>query len=87
MSDKPHLVLSWHFDCNTKELKCSLAEGTCVYYAHEGGSKGYTKVYKGEETHISPDQWQIFEKDINLKNQNILLLQELREIQITLQLK
>ena len=63
MSDKPHLVLSWHFDCNTKELKCSLAEGTCVYYAHEGGSKGYTKVYKGEETHISPDQWQIFEKE------------------------
>lgn len=63
MSDKPHLVLSWHFDCNTKELSCSLANGKCVYYAHQGGLEGYTKVYQGEETHVSADHWQTFEKE------------------------
>lgn len=61
--ERPHLVLEWHFDCNTKELTCSLAQGQCVYTAHQGGKEGYTKVYLGEETYISENLWQIEEKN------------------------
>lgn len=55
--EKPHLVLEWHFDCNTKELSCSLANGTVKYIAHDGGYSGYTKIEDGSETFIEQGCW------------------------------
>lgn len=55
--EQPHLILDWHFDCNTQILSCTLADGECVYIAHKGGIGGYTKTYKGEETTIAENDW------------------------------
>ena len=55
--EKKHLILDWHFDCNTQQLKCELADGECVYIAHEGGNKGYTKIFNDAETFIEDVDW------------------------------
>lgn len=57
MAEKPHLILSWHFDCNTQELSCTLADGEVKYVAHSGGNHGYTKYYNGEEIEIDHMDW------------------------------
>ncbi len=50
------MVLDWYFDCETQRLWCPIGD-ELVYEAHEGGSKGYKKIYKGKETLIAPRQW------------------------------
>ena len=59
---KEHLVLEWCFDCETQELTCSLADGECVYVAHNGGKEGYTKTYQGNTETISSADWEQHEK-------------------------
>jgi len=56
MSDeRPHLILEWHFNSETQELKCDL-EGL-TYIAHEGGNGGYTKIFEGSKTTIDSLEW------------------------------
>ena len=55
--EKPHLVLEWHFDCNTKELSCTLADGEVKYIAHDGGYSGYTKIENDTEVFIDEGDW------------------------------
>lgn len=56
MSDnQSHLILEWHFNSETQELKCEL-EGV-TYIAHEGGNAGYTKIFEGSKTAIDSEDW------------------------------
>ena len=61
METKPHLVLFWTFDIPNYRLYIDL-DDECTYEAIEGGTKGYTKTYKGEVTHITPYMWESAEK-------------------------
>jgi hypothetical protein len=58
---KPQLVLYWTMDCPAQRLWIQIAPDL-TYEAHEGGSLGYTKVYQGETTHVSPQEWEEVEK-------------------------
>lgn len=59
--DKPHLVLFWTFDIPNQKLSTKIADDL-EYEALEGGSQGYTKIYKGETTHITAIEWETTEK-------------------------
>ena len=54
---KKHLVLDWHFNLPTQELSIQIEENL-KYIAHEGGNKGYTKIYEGVETTVTQDEWE-----------------------------
>jgi hypothetical protein len=58
---KPHLVLNWTFDIPNNRLYIDIADDL-TYEALQGGTLGYTKIYKGEKFHIDPTQWQETEK-------------------------
>lgn len=60
---KPHLVLEWTMDHTTDPalLYTELADD-CKYYALQGGHTGYTKIYQGVETTITPGAWELTEK-------------------------
>ena len=53
---KPHLVLDWHFDLPKQELFIEI-DKDLKYIAHEGGNKGYTKIFKKETTSLTQDEW------------------------------
>ena len=55
--NKKHLVLDWNFNLRTQELSIDIATDL-KYIAHEGGYKGYTKIFGDEETSITPDGWE-----------------------------
>jgi hypothetical protein len=57
----PHLVLDWSFNIPTQELSIELTEDL-KYIALEGGRKGFTKIFKGETTHVSLPDWDNLEK-------------------------
>jgi hypothetical protein len=61
MSTKPHLVLNWTFDIPNHKLFIRIADDL-EYEALEGGTSGFTKRYKGAETHIDIFQWEETEK-------------------------
>lgn len=62
MSDnRPHLVLNWTFDIPNHKLFIKIADDL-EYEAHEGGTLGYTKIYKNVTGHITPFQWEETEK-------------------------
>jgi hypothetical protein len=64
---KSDMVLDWVFDIPNQTLSCKIGENL-EYIALEGGTKGYTKLYRKSdahswtETHITNDQWSIEEK-------------------------
>lgn len=53
----PHMLLDWHFDCNTGKLTCELEDGNLIYEAHAGGYEGYTKTYNDVVTTIANKEW------------------------------
>ena len=65
--DKPHLVLFWTFDIPNNLLYCDVDENL-RYISHEGGTLGYTKLYRLSadqdfvKTHITPEYWEEYEK-------------------------
>jgi len=61
MTTQPHLVLHWTFDIPNNRLFIRIADDL-EYEAHEGGSLGYTKIYQGVTSHVSPEQWSQTEK-------------------------
>jgi len=61
MTTQPHLVLHWTFDIPNNKLFIRIADDL-EYEAHEGGSLGYTKIYQGVTSHVSPEQWTQTEK-------------------------
>ena len=51
MSDeRPHLILEWHFNSETQELKCDL-EGL-TYIAHEGAMAAIQKFSKDQRQRL-----------------------------------
>jgi hypothetical protein len=61
MSNKPHLVLNWTFDIPNHRLFIQLSD-ELEYEAINGGRDGFTKRYKGVETHVDIFEWQETEK-------------------------
>ena len=61
MTDKPHLVLNWTFDVPNHKLFIKIADDL-EYESLEGGTLGYTKTFKGVQTHITPNEWEDTEK-------------------------
>jgi hypothetical protein len=61
MDLKPDLVLDWYFDIPNQKLFCPIGDDL-EYIAHEGGTKGVTKIYKGVTTFLTSEQWQDEEK-------------------------
>ena len=60
-NNKPHLVLNWTFDVPNHKLFIKLADDL-EYEAHEGGTLGFTKTYKGVKSHVTLLEWQATEK-------------------------
>jgi hypothetical protein len=58
---KYHLVLQWVHNADTQELTCKI-NSNLKYYAHSGGEQGYTKIYFGETTKLTPQNWETDEK-------------------------
>jgi hypothetical protein len=58
---KPDLVLDWYFDIPNQKLYC-LIDDDLEYIAHEGGTAGVTKIFKGVTTFLTNWQWQQEEK-------------------------
>ena len=61
MTSKPHLILNWLFDVPNYKLTCKIGDDL-EYEALEGGCEGFTKRYKGVESHVDIFAWQITEK-------------------------
>jgi hypothetical protein len=61
MEEKPHLVLFWTFDVPNHKLFINITDDL-EYEALEGGTKGYTKTYKGVVSHVSALEWERTEK-------------------------
>ena len=61
MTTKPDMVLDWYFDIPQQKVYCKI-DDNLEYIAHEGGSKGYTKIYNGEESFVTSDDWHFKEK-------------------------
>lgn len=61
------MVLDWVFDIPNQKLSCKIGENL-EYIALEGGTKGFTKLYRKSdadswtETHITSEQWSVEEK-------------------------
>ena len=62
--DKPHMVLHWIFDIPNYKLTCKIGDDShwVEYEAIEGGCEGFDKLYKGEKTHVTLDEWKKSEK-------------------------
>jgi len=54
--DKPHLVLHWTFDVPNNILSCKIGEDL-QYFAYEGGTLPFSKIYKGVTSTVSVEEW------------------------------
>lgn len=59
--EKPNLILNWIFDIPNQRLYTKISDDL-EYQALEGGTLGYTKTYKGEVSHVTPNEWDFIEK-------------------------
>lgn len=53
---QPHLVLFWTYDIPNQKLFTKIADDL-EYVAIEGGTKGFSKTFKGQVTNIEADLW------------------------------
>jgi len=61
MTTKPDMVLEWTFDIPQQKVYCKL-DDNLEYIALEGGSIGFIKIYNGQESYVSLDDWRDKEK-------------------------
>ena len=61
MTDRPHMILEWIFDIPNQTLTCKITDDL-MYISLEGGVLGYTKIYKGTESHIPNKDWDVEKK-------------------------
>ena len=64
MTDRPHLILEWIFDIPNQTLTCKITDDL-TYISLEGGVLGYTKIYKGTESHVPNKDWDVEKKWIS----------------------